>query len=406
MARRMRLWHLDGVRAGALAGMLVSMAVAIVSVAIPALGQDAQQSDQELTVYTSFAEFGEPQYPEDFTHFEFANPDAPKGGSITLGAFGTFERLDTITLGGAWPLGIALTQDSLMTGSLQLSSPLYGSSDELATYYPLIAESVAVPDDLSFAVFTVNPAARYHDGEPITAGDFEYVYDVIMEHGRPFLRAFLEEITDATALDDRRIRYDFATRDSWKPIALIAGFSPLPRHYWEAEGRDVSQAHVEPALYNGPYRIARVNPGVSITYERVEDYWAADLPVNVGHYNFDRITYDYFRDLDARFLAFTGGDLDLMIEGRAQRWATGYDFPAVSSGDVILDTPPDNIPRGIRSFIINGRRPPFDDPPGSRGDRLSIRFRMDPGEHLLRFLPADPQLLSEFGLRHFRLSLA
>ena len=313
----------------------------------PAAGQD-----EDLNVLTSFAEFGEPAYPPDFPYFGYVNPEAPKGGAIRLGAFGTFERLDTIVIGGTWAAGIGLTLDSLMTGS----------GDELSSFYPLIAESVAVPDDLSYAIFTLNPAARYHDGHPITAGDFVYAFDVIMEHGRPFLRAFYEDITGAQALDDRRIRFDFRIPDSWKTLGLAASMSPLPRHYWEAEGRDVSRTTIEPPLTSGAYRVAAVRPGSSITYERVDDYWAADLPVKVGHDNFERITYVYYRDLNAMFLSFEAGDIDFWTENRAQRWTTGYDFPAARRGDVVREVVANNVPQGIQAFIFNTRRPAFQDP--------------------------------------------
>ncbi len=328
------------VSAGLAASLLLSLAIGGVA-----------EAEEELTVYRSFAEFGEPLYPDDFPHFDYVNPDAPNGGEITLGGFGTFETLNTIVLGGQWPLGIGLTSDTLMTGS----------SDELASHYPLIAEHVAVPDDLSYAVFTIDARARFHDGHPITAEDFKFAFDTIMDNGRPFLRAFFEDITSATVVSEREIRFDFRTTEAWKSVALAASMQPLPVHYWQEEGRDVKQSFLEPPLADGPYRIVSVDPGSSITYERVEDYWAADLPVNVGQYNFDRITYDYYRNDDALFAAFSSGEIDFRLEYRSQRWATGYDFPAVDDGDVIQEALPDNTPQGIQGYVLNTRRPQFED---------------------------------------------
>ncbi len=307
---------------------------------------------EQLAVYTSFAEFGEPKYQEGFTHFDYVNPDAPKGGAIRLSAFGTFERLDTIRLGGSWAAGIGLTSDSLMTGS----------ADELASYYPSIAESVAVPDDLSYAVFTINPAARYHDGHPITAEDFVFAFDHMQENGRPLLKQFFQEIVSATAVSEREVRYDFATTDSWKVVGLAAGMSPEPKHFWEESGRDINESYLEPALDHGEYRIVDVDPGRSITYERVEDYWAADLPTKVGQSNFDRITYVYFRDDDVMFEAFMGGDYDFRSENSSRRWATLYqDTEQVESGKVVVTTMPDNMPRGFVGFVFNTRLEKFQD---------------------------------------------
>jgi microcin C transport system substrate-binding protein len=305
-----------------------------------------------LTTLTAFAEFGEPIYEPGFTHFGYANPDAPKGGSITLGAFGTYERLDTITLGGPWASGIGLIGDSLMTGS----------GDELSAFYPLIAESVKVPEDLSYAIFTLHPDARWHDGHPITAEDFVFAFEHAKENGRPLLQEFWREIESATAISERELRFDFATTDNWRTLALAAGMSPEPVHWWEASDRDITESYLEPTLSEGPYRIADVDPGRSITYERVEDYWAAELPVNRGAYNFDRITYIYFRDIEVMFQAFLGGEFDFWSENRAQRWATAYDIPEVERGWIQREEFPQNQPRGYIGFVFNTRSEVFRDP--------------------------------------------
>ena len=327
--------------------LFVPAAVAILAAAQPAIGQD----DAELTVLTQFAEFGEPLYPPDFTHFDYVNPEAPRGGSIRLAAFGSFDTLNPIPQQGQWPGSIGLASATLMTGS----------ADELFAYYPEIAESVAVPDDLSYAIFTINPEAVWEDGTPIVADDFVYAYDAIMEHGRPLLRTFWAEITSAEALDDRRIRFDFSTTNRWKTVGLAASMGPMPRWYWEAEGRDIGAATLEPPPSEGPYRIARVDPGRSITYERVEDYWAEDLPVNVGQNNFDTITYNYYRDDTVAFEAFKAGEYDYRVENEARRWAQRYDIPEVSSGRIVLDTDPILTPYGFRGFFFNTRRPQFAD---------------------------------------------
>ena len=337
--------------------LIALVAVAVSFVGWTATAQDVDQAEidanlEGLSVLRSFAEFGEPLYPDDFQHFDYVNPDAPKGGSVRLSAFGTYERLDTITLGGRWPGSIGLVYDSLFTGS----------GDELSSYYPLIAESVAVPDDLSYAIFTINPEARYHDGAPIVAGDFVFAFNVIKEDARPLLREFYNDIVAAEALNERQVRFDFATTDDYGTLGLAAGFSPWPEHWWEASGRDTSESYLEPILYHGPYTIDSLDPGRSISYRRVEDYWAADLPVNRGQNNFDQISYIYFRDINVMFEAFLGGEFDFWAENEARRWATGYDVSVVTNGDIIRDESIEvNTPRGYIGFVFNTRRPVFSD---------------------------------------------
>ena len=313
----------------------------------PATGESAA-----LRTLTQFAEFGEPDYPEGFEHFNYVNPEAPKGGEIRLSAFGTFVRLDTIVLGPGWPQGIGLTGDTLMTGS----------SDELDAYYPSIATSVEVPEDVSFAIFNIDPRARWHDGEPITAGDFVFAVDHIQEHGRPLLRDFWKVIASAEALDDHRLKVTFTTKGNWKTLGLAASLSPMPVHFIEAEGIDVTKPTLKPMLSEGAYEIEKVDAGRSITYRRIDDYWAADLPVNRGINNFDRITYVYFRDLDVAFEAFKAGDFDLWAENKAQRWVSGYDFDAVKKGLVIRDEESEiATPRGFAGIVMNTRRPQLAD---------------------------------------------
>ncbi len=305
--------------------------------------------DHDITRTWALAEFGQPLYQDGIDHWPYANPDAPKGGSIVLGAFGSFDSLNTYVLRGTWAAGIGLTSDSLMVGS----------SDELASVYGLIAESVEYPADKSWIIFNLRPEARYHDGTPIVAADFEFSFNVIREHGRPFLQSFYEEVASVEVLDDHRLKFRFTTRDTMKPLIKVASLAPEPRHYW-AE-RDISRTFLEPPLSSGPYRIASLDAGRSITYERVEDYWAADLPVNRGLHNFARIRYDYYRDMEVMFEAFKAGEIDYRMENSARRWATGYNLPQVDRGQIIIETLPDHAPQGIQAFFFNLRRSQFDD---------------------------------------------
>jgi len=314
---------------------------------LPAAGP--AQADDGITKTWAIAEFGEPLYKDNFTHWPYANPDAPKGGNIVLGAFGSFDSLNPYILKGDWARSIGLITDSLMTGS----------GDELSSAYGLIAESVEYPADKSWIIFNLRPEARYHDGEPITAEDFVYSFDTIREHGRPFLKSFYKDVESAEALSEHRLRFNFLTVDNMKPLLIVAGMAPLPRHYW-AE-RDISKTTLEPPLGSGAYRITQVTPGRSITYTRVKDYWAADLPVNRGFNNFDTIRHDYFRDLTAMFEAFKAGEIDFRQENRAKNWATAYDFNAAKDGRVVRRVVPSETPRGLQGYFFNTRRPQLQD---------------------------------------------
>lgn len=311
--------------------------------AVPARAEDG------ITKTWAIAEFGEPLYRDNFTHWPYANPDAPKGGRITLSAFGTFDSLNPYILKGQWPRNIGLTTDSLMTPS----------GDELSSAYGQIAKSVEYPADKSWAVFELRPEARYHDGTPITAADFVFSFEMIQTHGRPFLRSFYRDVEGAEALSEHRLKFTFKSRDSMKPLLVVAGTSPMPRHYWK--DREFNATTLEPPLSSGPYRIVDVDAGRSITYERVKDYWAADLPVSRGLNNFDTIRYEYFRDFTVIFEAFKAGRVDFHQEFSSKNWATGYDFDAVKDGRVVKRAIPDENPQGLQTFLFNMRRPPFDD---------------------------------------------
>ena len=308
-------------------------------------------ADDGVTVAYALAELGEPALDPDFPHFPYANPDAPKGGSVRLAAFGGFDSLNPIPLQGDWPRSIGLLSDALMAPS----------QDEVSVYYPLIAESVEYPDDLSWAIFNLRPEARFHDGTPITASDIVWTFEMIRAHARPFLHAFYEDITEAEALDPHRLRFTFASRDTMRPLIRAAVVPAYSEQWWTAEGRDIAGTILEPPLGSGPYRIVEVDPGRSLTYERVEDYWAADLPVNRGLYNFDRVSYDFYSDSDIMFEAFKAGEYDFRHEGQVRNWVTGYDTPAVEAGEIQRQTVPVIDFRGMAGYFFNTRLSMFED---------------------------------------------
>ena len=297
----------------------------------------------------AMAEFGEPLYKSGFDHWAYANPDAPKGGKIVLADFGSFDSLNPYILQGDWPSSIGLISDGLMISS----------DDELSSAYPLVALSAEYPEDKSWIIFNLRPEARYDDGVKTTADDVKFGFDTIKEHGRPFLKSFYEDIDRCEVLAEDRVKFNFKTRHNMKPLMIASGTAPLPRHYWAS--RDISKPTLDPPLGNSSYKITKVEPGRSITYERVKDYWAADLPVNRGLANFDEIRYDFYRDDTVQFEAFKAARVDYRGEGSAQRWVTGYDFAQVKEGKVIARAVPNETPRGMGAYFFNIRRPQLQD---------------------------------------------
>lgn len=324
----------------------------LLAVLLPAC---AAAQDQPTTKAWAIREFGEPTYTEAMRHWPWADPDAPKGGSVTLAAPGqTFDSLNSYIEKGIWTRTLGLARDTLMTQS----------GDEVDAYYGLIAESVEYPADKSWAIFTIREGARYDDGAPITAADFKLTWERLTnkQHGRVFIRQYYGQITAAEVLDDRRIKFSFAQTGSMKPITVAASLAPSPSHYWEKEGNDPFATYLDPPPSSGAYQIDDIDQGRAITYRRVADYWGEDLNVNRGLNNFEKIEYQYFKDDTVAFEAFLGGDLDFRRENRAQRWATAYEIPAVRQGELLKRAVPDGTPQGLRGMLMNQRRAKFADP--------------------------------------------
>ncbi|MEM6985854.1 MAG: extracellular solute-binding protein [Pseudomonadota bacterium] len=315
--------------------LISSLALTIV------FGSAASLSFADTTRTWALSEFATPLYAHAPAHLPYANPDAPKGGRIVLGDFGTFDTLNFHVAKGDWPSSIGLIYDSLMMGN----------DDEVDAYYGLIAESVEFPEDRSYAIFHLRPEARYHDGSQIVADDFVYSLEAKKEHGRPWITSLYEDLSHAEALDDVTLKVHFNTTGSMKPILRAADMSPLPRDFWSS--RDITATTLEPPKTSGPYRIKKVDAGRSIVYERVADYWAADLPLKAGLHNFDEIQYDFYRDETAMFEAFKAGQIDLRLESSAKRWVTEYDLPQVDDGRVLLNEVPVETPRGLFGFYFN-----------------------------------------------------
>ena len=289
-----------------------------------------------------------PRYGTDFRHFDYVNPDAPRGGSLRLAVEGTFDSFNPFI-----PKGNAAS-----TGSVE--TLLVNSADEPFTAYGLIAESIEWPTDRSWVIFTLRSEARWHDGTPITAGDVVWSFETLIEHGTPFYRYYYSAIDSAEALSKHRVRFNFKESGN-QELPLITGQLPvLPRHYWET--RDFPATTLDPPLGSGPYRIQKFEAGRYIVQERVTDYWGAELPVRRGLNNFDSIRTAYFRDATPIRLALKAGDIDFRLENQSKAWADDYNVAAVEKGWLNKEMIRHQRPTGMQAFVMNTRRKLFKDP--------------------------------------------
>lgn len=297
----------------------------------------------------AFSPFGDLKYGPGFEHFDYAAPDAPKGGRLRLASLGTFDSLNPYIVRGL-PVAIdhmALTFDSLLTPS----------RDEPDGFYPLLATSIDIAPDFSAVTFSLNPAARFADGTPVTAADVVFTATAMREHGDPDWSRRLSDIASIEATDPLTVHVRFKAANLHTLPIAIATMPVMSAAWWQ--GREFEMPGLDAPLGSGPYRIARVDAGRSIAFERRADYWGRDLPVNRGRFNFDTITVDYYRDRDVQFEAFKAGAYDFREEFTARLWARGYVGPAMEAGLIRRDQVVDERPTGIQAFFLNLRRDKF-----------------------------------------------
>lgn len=325
------------------------LALAVLAAAPLAALAAAPPAAAQAVVSHAIAMHGEPKYGPGFRHFDYVNPDAPKGGELRLAVEGTFDSFHAFIPRGTLGAGAEAAYETLMVGS----------ADEPFTEYGLLAESIEVPQDRSWAVFTLRREARWHDGRPVTVDDVIFSLDILKKQGHPFYRFYYQAIAAVEPAGERKVRFVFKGGDN-RELPLIAGQLPiLPKHYWE--GKDFSRTTLEPPLGSGPYRIAAFESGRYVLVERVHDYWGRELPVRRGMNNFDRIRYDYFRDATVIREALKAGSIDLRVENQAKAWALDYDTPAVREGSLRKEEFDHDRPSGMQGFAMNTRRPVFGD---------------------------------------------
>ena len=297
--------------------------------------------------------FGELKYGADFEHLDYVNPDAPKGGEISLWGFGSFDSMHPYSTKGR----------SGQYSSIFFESLLEGSSDEPDSVYGLVAESLEYPEDRSEVIFNMRPEARFSDGSPLTAADVVFSYEVLRDKGLPSFRAVIEkQIESAEALGPHRVKFTFKDGVPTRDLPQTAGGLPIfSKAYYETSGADFEESTLTPAIGSGPYVLASIDVGQQIIYKRNPDYWGKDLPINRGRHNFDTIRIEYFADYNSAFEGFKAGTYSFRSEASSKIWATAYDFPAIEKGWVVKDTPPDGTLSSGQSFLLNLRRERFQD---------------------------------------------
>lgn len=342
-------------------------AIAARSWAVPALfvagvglagAQETEETGGEWRMTSSLITTEEPA--EEFTRYPYVNPDAPKGGTMNSSTFGTFDSFNPFIVRGTPAAGFS------QFGGLLWDTLMQQSPDEAGTSHGLIADAFKYPDDYSSATYRIDSRARWHDGEPITAEDVVWSFEKLTEIS-PLYNRYYANVTEAVALNDHEVQFNFDQTGNRELPHIMGDLTVLPKHWWEGENargqtRNIANPTLEPPLGSGPYKVSSFEAGSRITWERVDDYWGDDLPVNVGRNNFDRMVFTYFQDDNAQFLAFTrGGFQDIRRELSTRRWATEYNFPAFERGDVVRREFEAGGIQQMQAFVFNMRHERFQD---------------------------------------------
>ncbi len=309
----------------------------------PALAADAPRPRTALSLQDT------PLYPPDFMHVDYVDPDAPKGGAFIESRIGSFDTFNRWIINGTYNPRLYLTYDQLM----------YRAENEPFTVYALVAQTVTTPDDRSWIEFALDPRAKFNDGSPITADDVIFSYETLRRWGRPYYRNAFGQVTEAKRIDERHVRFEIMPGHRREVAMVLAQMPAMSKGWWQ--GRDFNHPSLDIPVTSGPYRIKSFDPGRSITYERRPDYWAKDLPINLGQYNFDIIREDYYRDDNVALEAFKAGAYNFRQEFDATKWMTGYDFPAMRDSRAVREDIPESRVDSMRALMFNLRKPIFAD---------------------------------------------
>jgi len=320
---------------------IIKFSLLIISITFPSFLK------AEINIAHAIAMHGEPKYSKDFEHVDYVNPDALKGGSVTLDAFGSYDSFNDFISKGESAVGLGYTYETLTSRSY----------DEAFTEYGLLAETIEWPDDRSWVSFNLRKEAKWNDGKSVTPEDVIWTFNTLMEKGHPFYKYYYSDVVEVIKEGDLKVRFNFKNNKNLE-LPLIVGQLPvLPKHYWE--NRNFEETTLEIPLGSGPYKIVSFDAGRSITYELNKNYWGKDIPINKGANNFERITFQYFKDRDIIRLALKSGDIDLFNENQSKAWATAYEIPAVKKGLLKKELIQHENPQGMQAFAFNIRKDIF-----------------------------------------------
>jgi microcin C transport system substrate-binding protein len=313
----------------------------------------------------AFALYDDPKYPPDFKHFDYVNPDAPKGGELYLAnpdRRTSFDKFNPFSLKGVAAAGVA---------NLMFETLTAGSADETASMYGLLAEDMELAPDRMSIVFRINPKARFNNGDPVTAEDVKYSYDTLISKGAPQFKSIYADVKQCVVLDRLTVRFDFKTFN--RELPLIVGGTPVFSRKWGSK-TTFDKIQLESPISTGPYLIDRYDVGRSISYRRNPDYWGNDIPSRKGMFNFGRIVYRFYKDDVARLEAFKAGEFDLVVEYSAKNWARSYQGPKFESGEIVKRTLAHSNGAGMQGFVMNLRRPQFQDVRVRKALALALDF--------------------------------
>jgi microcin C transport system substrate-binding protein len=320
--------------------------------------QGARAEDAAPVWRTGISTIGELKHPDGFAHFDYVDPDAPKGGELKLSETGTYDTFNPVLAKGEAATGVT---------SLVFDTLLKSAEDEITAAYGLLAEGVSYPDDISSATFRLRAEAKWADGQPVTPEDVVYSFDMVKTHN-PLFANYYRHVVSAEKTGERDVTFRFDETNIHELPNILGQFPIIPKHWWEgtdAKGnkRDIARTTLEPVMGSGPYRIASFQAGGSIRFELRDDYWGKDLNVNVGQNNFGTITYTFFGDKNVEFEAFRAGNVDFYQDNSASHWATAYDFPAMQDGRVVREQieNPRRATGVMQAFVPNLRREQFKD---------------------------------------------
>ena len=327
-----------------------------------------EAQDQQIITSHGYSYFGELDYPADFDHFDFANPDAPKGGEIVLGASGTFDSLNPYSRKGR---SGALT-------TLQYDSLIESTEDSVGQYYGILAESLEYPEDKSWVIFHIRPEATFWDGNPVTAEDVVFSHKLFVTQGLPsYAAAVGEMVTSAEALDERTVKFTFNTELTKRSRIETVGSTPVFEKAWfdeDPENRRLDEPRMEVAVGSGPYKLDSYEVNRRIVYKLRDDYWGRDVPFNKGRHNYGTIRIEYFSDQTASFEAFKAGEYTFRVESDPKLWATSYDFPRIQQGTVKKEEIADGSPPNPTGFVFNLAKPQLQDKKVREAIALAFNF--------------------------------